>query len=229
MLNREIAVARFGVVVFIEIAALIICFLPLVHATDQWQKDCRTVGIIASVIALVFCSIVSSGAGIAPRTTDEIKIKRLSRRLEFCIITTYILNVLFLFLVIARTGGPTNSLYGTLIPIQLSAILFLQLQKDRIVRKASLGIAAFYFAVGIIGYVAALLLHPYISAWSFLFAPDPSPVNYAHVNAPWAATLTVLGMGLSFLTYAIPADERFILRIQKWYGSSEVAAKGAAR
>jgi hypothetical protein len=217
--TRELAVARFAAVVFIEILALLICFLPLARASEQWQRDCRSIGIAASVITLGFCAFVLALQGATPPKSDEVKVVRL---LEWGITTTYILNVFFLLLATVRTGGPTSSLYGTLIPVQLSAMLFLQLQKDRLTGKSSVFTATLYVAIGLAGYLIAYYWRTQIMSWVPLFTADLAPVDYAEQNAPWAAWLTVLAMLLSFATYVVPSDERFISRIRSWYsrGSS---------
>jgi hypothetical protein len=222
LLTRELALARFGVVVVIETLALITCFLPLVRAKDQWQKDCRAVGIVAALAMLILCVLVFAVASFAPRSVND---ETFVGNLELSIIATYILNVAFLLLVIARTGGPTSSLYGTLIPIQLSAMLFLQLEKDRLAGKTSLGYAIFYVAIGLVGYLTAYLLRNQIRSWRFLFAEDPSPVDYAAVNARWTAGLTIGAMLLSFLTYAIPTDEHVVSKIRSWYASERMEKK----
>ena len=101
-MTRELALARFGVVVFIEICALITCFLPLARCKSQWQKDCRVVGTVAAIFMLILCVLVFIAASLIPRTSHE---ETFIHNLEWGIITTYILNIAFLLLVIARTGG----------------------------------------------------------------------------------------------------------------------------
>lgn len=222
LLKREVAVARFGVVVIVEIFALLICFLPLVGTAHQWQRDCQAIGAKAAIVTVSVCALVLALASLVPRPRDEGKFVR---RLEWGIITTYILNVLFLLLVIARTGGPTSSLYGTLIPIQLSAMLFLQLEKDRFAEKPSRGLAVFYLAIGLMGYLASYRLRTQIGSWRLLYVPDPSPVDYAATNAPWTAALTVLAMLLSFLTYVVPSNERLLSKIRSSFAAESVEKK----
>ncbi|MFZ1011242.1 MAG: hypothetical protein WAN65_30665 [Candidatus Sulfotelmatobacter sp.] len=215
--GREFAVARFAAVAIIELVALLICFFPLVRAADQWQKDCRKCGFIALIVALVVGTLMLSIAGLAPRSSNQTTIVHL---LEAGVIAIYILNVVALSLVTARSGGPTSSLYGTLIPIQLSAMLFLQLQKDRLTGEASVDSAIYYAVIGIGGYLAAHYLKPRLSTWKILFTADPSEVDYAAKNASWAAWLTVGAMALSFATYAVPSNEHFVSQIRSWYGIS---------
>lgn len=171
---------------------------------------------------LILCVLVFIAASLVPHTSDE---ETFIHNLEWGIITTYILNIAFLLLVIARTGGPTSSLYGTLIPIQLSAMLFLQLEKDRLAGTSSLGFAVFYFIIGLIGYLAAYFLQSRIRSWKVFFQPDPSPIDYAVANARWTAGLTVGAMLLSFLTYVIPTDEHVISKIRSLYAPAQMEKK----
>ena len=219
--TRDIAVARFAAVAVIELLALAVCFLPLLTCPHQWQKDCRKLGTVAAILALAVCLMVLAGATLAPRATyDATVIKYVERG----IVSIYLLNVLFLVFVTARTGGPTISLYGTLIPVQLSAMLFMQLQKDKLTNEASTQLATLYVVIALAGYLAAHYLRQRIASWPFLFTTDSEAVDYATQSAGWAAWLTVGAMFLSFVTYAVPSDERFVSQVRSWYGSPTVTA-----
>jgi hypothetical protein len=213
--SRDVAAARFAVVVIIEVFALVMCFLPLIRPKDQWQKDCLRFGRVAAILALIVCVLDFAAYNLAPRSWDEASVSLFP---EIGIVAIYILNVAILTLVIARTGGPTSSLYGTLIPIQLSAMLFLQFQKDRLIGKGSVGAAPFYYVlIAMVGYLAAYYLQRRVVSWTTLFTPDPNQVDYARLNAPWAASLTIVAMLLSFATYVAPSDEHFAAKIRSWY------------
>lgn len=218
--TRDLAVARFAAVVAIELFALGVCFLPLLKCPQQWQKDCRKLGTLAGFLALIVCLIVLVGASLAPREAYDAAVVRF---LEWGIVGVYILNVTILVFVTARTGGPTSSLYGTLIPIQLSAMLFMQLEKDRLIRESSIGIAALYVVFALVGYLLAHYLQKPIASWNLVFISDPATVDYAKENATWAAWLTVGAMFLSFAAYAMPTDERFVNKVRSWYSNASVS------
>jgi hypothetical protein len=222
--TRDLAVARFAAVVAIELLALGVCFLPLLKCPQQWQKDCRKVGTVAGFLALLVCLIALVAVSLAPRAAYDGAVVRF---LEWGIVGVYALNVTILVFVTARTGGPTSSLYGTLIPIQLSAMLFMQLEKDRLTGESSVRIAGLYVVFALVGYLLAHYLREPIARWRLLFVTDPAAVDYAKENATWAAWLTVGAMFLSFAAYAMPSDERFVKRVRSWYENAAVSAPTA--
>ena len=219
--TRDLAVARFAAVVAIELLALAVCFLPLLKCPQQWQKDCRKLGTAAGFLALIVCVIALVSANLAPRASYDAAVILF---LEWGIVGIYVLNVTILVFVTARTGGPTSSLYGTLIPIQLSAMLFMQLEKDRLTGESSVGLAALYVIFALAGYLVAHYLKDRIASWKIMFAGDPATVDYAKENATWAAWLTVGAMFLSFAAYVVPTDDGFVQRVRSWYGNPPVSS-----
>lgn len=128
--------------------------------------------------------------------------------LESVLSLVYLFNVAVLALITARTGGATTSPYGTLIPIQLPAVLFMQLEKDRLIGDSSIGVSAIYVLIALAGYLFGHYGQAYVKSLA-IFTRDPSAVRYGEANASFAAWLTVGAMILSYFTYAIPASNRF--------------------
>lgn len=209
--NRDVAAARFAAVTIAEIFALGICTVPLWSRTQQWQQDCFKVGLLACVPVVLLLLVALVVAVGAPRNRER---AWLVRFFEIGIVLLFVFNVVALALVTARSGGPTSSPYGTLIPTHLSAILFLQLQKDRLTGESSRLIALAYFCISVGGYLAAYFGQDAIIAVR-VFTADSRPVDYAAQNATAMIWLTVGAMLLSFATYSVPSDER----VRDWVGN----------
>ena len=106
-LGVQQAMARFAVVSFTEIFALLACYAPLVRALEPWQRDCRELGFIASVVALLAMAIVPIVFFAIPKPKNkpvEILARQLNLLFEGGILIIYLLNVTILACVIIRTG-----------------------------------------------------------------------------------------------------------------------------
>lgn len=209
--THGLAPFRFAVVALVELIALGICYLPLRRREEQWQIDCRKIGTRACITVLVWIVLELVVIILGMQHLGNVAAIWL---IEYGIALIYLLNVVSLMLVIARTGGPATSLYGTLIPIQLSAMLFLQLERG-------IGFSVLYAVIGTAGYLAAHYLKARISALK-VFAPDPPNVDLVKQNASWAVALTVGAMVLSFVTYIVPADKRLVSFVNQWYVGSSI-------
>jgi hypothetical protein len=212
--TRELALARFAIATGTEFCAVGICFLPLLSGEDAWKADCRRIGLFALFAAFGFVAAGIAILGLFPRKRHE---RRALQLLEALLSGVYIFNVVILALITARTGGATASPYGTLIPIQLSAVLFMQLEKDRLTGDSSVGLSSIYVSIALLGYLFGHYGGAYVYAMP-MFTRDSNAVSYAKTNASFAAWLTVGAMVLSYFTYAIPASKKFGEFVENWFG-----------
>lgn len=220
MLTRHQSMARFAVVVAVEMLALAICFAPLASRESIWQVDCFEVGETATIAALVAMAVTSFGCFIWPKNKPEKVIDRqLNTIMEAGIIFIYIINAVSLASIVARTGGPAASLYAPLIPIQLAGIIFLQIEKEILVEESSL-MPLLYTLIA----CAALLSsywYPGFFYWFWDFKTDQEAFDYS----AWNTGLTVAGMLLAFFTYWLPKQKKLTDAFRKWYPSEHSAAE----
>ena len=223
MLTRHQSMARFAVVVGIEILALLVCFAPLASRETAWQIDCFAVGEIAMIVALATMVLTSFLCFIWPKNKPEDVIDRqLNQFMEAGIVFIYIINAVSLASIVARTGGPAASLYAPLIPIQLSGIIFLQIEKEILVEDTSLT-PLFYTLIA----CAALLSSYWVPSfyyWLWGFKPNQKVFNYSS----WNTGLTVSGMLLAFLTYWLPKQKKLTEAFQRWYPSKTATGTQSA-
>ena len=207
------AMARFAVVSLTEILALAACYVPLFEAREPWQRDCIRLGLFASFGAVLTIAIVACVFGLIPRPKDkpaDVLARQLSLLLEGGILGMYLLNMAILVCVIIRTGGPSSSLYAPLVPIQLSGMLFLQIQKELLVNEppivpvvctliACLAMGMTYLSPGFI--------------WSWLRFTKDGIFDFKG----WNTALTIAGMLLAFLAYWMPKQKKLTDEFERIY------------
>ena len=115
-----------------------------------WHDIC-----CASSVVIVFLFVC-----LHPKNKDKSVLdRRLLCSTEIGIWVIYLINIVSLVSVVARSGGPSASLYAPLIPIQLSGMIFLHIEKELFVEAGA--VAPFFYTA-----VACILI-----AFSSLF-PD---------------------------------------------------------
>jgi hypothetical protein len=210
-MSREQALARLAAIGLIESVAFLVCFAPLL-VTDHrefalpavsWRFDCACVGAMSAVVAVLL--IFSSLVWAVWQPWHEESGKRITTTLERIVAFIYFWNVLSLSVAIARTGGPTTSLYGPLIAIQLSVMLLLELQKESVTKKRS-EYARWYFAAGFVAWLLLAFLHEVAPAL-YLWRANVADENLALAQSTPAFLLTTVGMILGYLTYELPKWE----------------------
>jgi len=214
-LSRHQAMARFAAISAIELAALGTCLLPLWSRQKSWQADCLEIGIVTTILALVIITVACIVAFAVPKNRAPEQLDAsLDRVFETAIVTLYLLNLGSLSLVIARTGGPGQSLFGPLIPILLSVILLLQVQRDRwggaVSRMALLYTAV---AAGCV-FVSYRFQAPLAE---FVTSATESASDLLAGTRGWHAFLTIAGMLLAYLSYLLPQHEGVQNRLREWY------------
>jgi hypothetical protein len=103
---------------------------PLVTRGIQssgWQRSCLLFGLLAAlgaVLLLIMLLYAAKRRFKDPPDSFDV------RKTELAITFAFVLNTVALALAMARTGGPSCSTYGQMIPMQLSGMLLLALQKE---------------------------------------------------------------------------------------------------
>lgn len=139
LLKLDQALARLSIVLFIELVGAGATIYLVWRgprwfsgtSVTAWQRDCLAgIGLFggASLIALIMMLI---GGVFLPRI---VKIRNAilfygPKITEGVIWLVFAMNTVFFTLGMARTGGPAESFFAQLVPIQLSGILVLQQQK----------------------------------------------------------------------------------------------------
>lgn len=214
-LSRHQAMIRFAAISAIEIAALGVCLLPLWSRQTPWQADCLEIGVVTTIVALGIIAVACIVAFAVPKNREAVLIDAsLDRVFEVAIVILYLLNLGSLSLVIARTGGPAQSLFGPLIPILLSVILLLQVQRDRWGGGVS-RIALVYTGVATGGVFASYRFQASLAAF---VTSATEPANDLLVGTRgWHAFLTISGMLLAYLSYLLPQHEGIQAKLKEWY------------
>lgn len=197
--------ARYAVVVVVEVLALLASLAPIHSRIEKWQVDCFRVGVVTSAAVLLSVVVISLCVFLYPKNQNTTIVnRRIYCYVEIGIWLIYLINIASLASVIARTGGPSVSLYAPLIPIQLSGIIFLHIEKELLVQAKS--IAPFLYTL--LACLGLLSVHfcsnVYHSLWGF--TRDSSVIDYSHSNI-W---LTIAGMVLAFCLYWLPKQKRLI-------------------
>jgi|ERR1700687_1738130 len=214
ILSVSQSLARFAVVSVIEIFALALCYAPLFGGKENWQLDCIRLGIGATILALLIIVAVLIAFSLHPKPKEkpsEVLARQLNRWLEGGILTIYLLNIVVLECVIIRTGGPSASLYAPLIPIQLSGIIFLQIQKELLVENRGLFpfvCTLFACCAMLIGYWAPIPISTFLR-----FSKGGEMVD----SRGWNTILTIAGMLLAFFAYWVPKQRILTERFARAY------------
>lgn len=210
--SNEQSLARFAAVCIIEIFAFLLIFIP-VTGKSQWEEDCRKIQLFTVVVILFFFLVIFLYNALLPRENKKEKIRRIT---EIGILGVYFFNIICLSFIVVRTGGPVISLYAPLIPIQLSAILFLQIDQDRNLKKISKNI----FIYAGLAIAALLFTHfvPQIFATIAKFNLE-NKSKFLNINSLWNIGITISGIILALLTYWLRLSDRISswLSRYRWY------------
>jgi hypothetical protein len=126
-LKHEQALVRLGVVALIQLVGVSLTFWLIegfprsFGLTNQmaWQNDCLIIAcVLAAVTLVLLVTFVLSSIFEWPPGVPEVSI-----------LLTFIVNIVSFSLAMERTGGPSNSFFAQLIPMQLSGILILEQQR----------------------------------------------------------------------------------------------------
>lgn len=203
-LKKPEALARFSVVSAIQVLGFAITIIPLIigaRAGGVWQYDCLWVGIIAGVLSIGAIILVYIGMGIFGFN---------AKLTEWIIRAIFVVNTTAFAFAAARTGGPSCSIFGQIIPIQLSGILLLEQQKEKMTSKQSKGRLVFgYAAIAIIAWVIVELFRDRLAAllgWSASVTGTIPGTWYTIA----ATSLVAAGMAFTAIAYLLPRSPGFI-------------------
>lgn len=210
-LEETAAYARLFVVAFIQTVGVYLAIALIEYGprafkigeTADWQHDCLLIGkalqMSVVVLWLTFgCSWFWKWRASIP---------------EFVIMIVFGLNIIAFSLAMARTGGPSQSFFGQLLPMQLSGILLLEHQKAALLktkRTAPWGYAGYAVAWWLI----ASVFH---SAVAGLFGREQMTVeaSFACYEKVAASILFALGIGVTAFAYVITDRPGFVARFQR--------------
>ena len=205
---REQSLARLAAVVLIQMIAVIICFLPLwISADAPWVQQCKLLGTATALLTIGPAGLLVLAACLLPYSPRvDVLLDRISEKL---IASIYLVNLLSLAIAIVLTGGPSFSFYAPLVPIQLSAVLLLDLHLSKL-REKTLTLRPLIDSM--------LSLVAWVAVWSFLvwrgysrlYGSEDWAPNLAIEFGGWEVFLVAIGIILTFLTYLLPQSFWFL-------------------
>ena len=154
--------SRLVVVILIQSLGLLL-IVPFLIApatnSDGWQRSCLWFSGLAGLgwVALFLASCFSLWQLGHSRSFNV-------AQTELAITLAFVFNTVALSLAMARTGGPTCSIFGQIIPMQLAGILLLEQQKETFTSKRSY-FPAIYAAITLIIWGFAVLSSQKLAAW----------------------------------------------------------------
>lgn len=198
------ALARFSVVSAIQVLGVAITIIPLIvgaRTGPGWQYDCMWIGIIAgtmSILSIIWIYIWMGIRGVKTHLT------------EWIIRVIFVVNTIAFAFAAARTGGPSCSIFGQIIPIQLSGILLLEQQKEKMTSKKSKGTLVYgYATIAIVAWVIAELFRDRLATllgWS----ASVTGATLGNWYTVAATILVVAGMAFTAIAYLLPRSPSFI-------------------
>ena len=209
-LSEEQALSRAFVVSAIELVGVGLTFLLIkygpglfsLRSEPDWQNDC--LGISYVLFFTGFGVLVMFALSWFRRWHPSVP--------EGIILLTFVVNIICFTLAMARTGGPSNSFFGQLVPMQLSGILILEEQKAMVTAGKSTKRRRAWFYAGFSILVWGIVWY-YPEHFQGLFhwkeltiklPPNPTPQNEASLKSyqnSAATFLFTLGMIVTAFAY----------------------------
>jgi len=155
---------------------------PLVTPGIQnngWQRSCLLFGLLAALgaaLLLIMLLYAAKRRFKDPPSSFDV------RKTELAITFVFVLNTVALALAMARTGGPSCSTYGQMIPMQLSGMLLLALQKETFTSDRSFR-SIIYPAITLFFWGSSVLFWQQLAQWR-----------------GWATTIGANEVGYGFLS-----------------------------
>lgn len=160
---------RVALACIIQIVGTTVVLVPLSleKAKDGWQLDCYDLGWKFGGIG-AFVLFVTSMYVILARENLKVVIT------EWVIKVIYTTNIIGLSLAMTRVGDPSTSVFGHIIPLQLSGILLLEQQKDSMTTPSRYA-ALRYGTIALLIWIAAVWLRESIVQLPFLWTGAINP------------------------------------------------------
>lgn len=208
-LKEEQALARLFAVAFIQfvgvlLTTFLIKYFPRAFglaADTDWQRDCLAIANILWLTVIIL--LLTFGFSHQRRWNPIIP--------EGSILVTFGVNIIAFSLAMARTGGPSHSFFGQLVPMQLSGILILEQQKLMMTsNQSSTRARAWLYAGFTISVWLAVVLFPFQVASLFGWKETTIEIE-VKTYEEWTATiLFVLGIIVTAFAYWVIPRPGFI-------------------
>jgi hypothetical protein len=215
-MEREQAFARLATVAGAELLAGVICWLPLLLAPDAaWRQECRFIAVVTTIAALVVISCAFALPWVSGWVFD-----RLTQVAAAVSVAIFMIDLGALIMAILRTGGTGDSFYSPLLSVLVTLALLFELQKEMVADSKSKMIWFYAGSVFAIWGMAS-----YISYTGDL--NGEKALVPRDVRALWSCALTLLGIGVAVVAYALPKTEWFenvVKRTKKTYQRSQPGA-----
>jgi hypothetical protein len=218
-LTLDQALARLSVVLFIELVGFLATLLLVKYGPGwfsltseaEWQRDCLQgiyffggASLITLIVVMVSCIILPRVPNIPERIVSFIP-----KLTEGMIWLVFGMNTVFFTLGMARTGGPSQSFFAQLVPIQLSGILVLQQQKVMISEaKATIWTFATFATFSILAWLVVVSYPAHvirIVGWNKLIIESNLETFFVFATT----ALFVLSVAVTVLAYWLP--------LQRWF------------
>src|SRR6185312_5340380 len=158
----------------------------------DWQRDC--LGIAYLLLATGIGVSATCALGYLRRWRPPVT--------EGIILLTFVVNIIAFSLAMARTGGPSHSFFGQLVPMQLSGILILEEQKAiKTLRKSSTRKRVWYYAAFTVVVWLVVVRFPMWFAALFGWKQMTLETSVAGFEDLAAAVLFILGMFVTAFAY----------------------------
>jgi hypothetical protein len=130
ILTDSQAGVRVGLASIIQAAGTLFVGFPLVlkMGPDGWERDCFHIGLTFGVGGILVLWATTYYIMFADRVNVVLT--------ESIIRVIYITNILALSIAMARVGDPSSSVFGHVIPLQLSGMLLLEQQTDSMTSRS---------------------------------------------------------------------------------------------
>jgi len=213
-LKEEQALARLCVVSLIQLAGVSLTFFLIKYGprafgqADEadWQRDCLVIAyVLGGTIILLFLTFIFS---YLMRLKPSIP--------EGIILLTFGVNIIAFSLAMARTGGPSHSFFGQLVPMQLSGILILEEQKAIMTSKQPSTRARAWLYAGFTVFVwLIVVLFP--AQVALVFGQKEMTIETGlKTYEEWAATiLFILGIVVTAFAYWVTPRPEFIASFRR--------------
>ncbi len=213
-LTEDQALARLCVVSLIQLVGVSLTFFLIKYGPRafglsgeaDWQRDCLVIAYVLGVtIILLFLTLIFS---YLRRWRPWVQ--------EGIILFTFGVNIIAFSLVMARTGGPSHSFFGQLVPMQLSGILILEQQKAIMMSKQSSKRKRAWLYAGFTIVVWLIVVLSPVQVASLFGRQEMTLETNLKTYEEWAATvLFILGMIVTAFAYWVTPRPEFIASFRR--------------
>jgi len=160
---------------------------------DAWEDTCRWFGGLSAIGALLLLGMFAYSAWqhFHEEAFDV-------RKTELAITLAFVLNTVALALAMARTGGPSCSTYGQMIPMQLSGMLLLAQQKQTFTSDRSFQ-PVIYSAITLFFWALSVLFWQQLAHWKgWETTVGPNESGYRFLSPGILISFEILLMAIAY-------------------------------